>query len=271
MKNLEQLLNLYAIAYHNEKYFIKVFWDELSRKLFTDDEYNSLSEYLIASVGYLKMSDEEKLRFCVDNLLSPLALAREVFCEAALKNALELGAKQCVFINSGYSLSSIHNSFYLKQAEVFEVDTEQILADKILRVENAGQKFTSNINFINADFTVDNLSKKLLEDKNYDNEKITFVSIFGVTQKLRKADFSSLLSEFKKFIAWGSTVVFDYNSSYSYIELQKILSLHGFKIYEHIDFEQMTKQFFSCHNYANPENIMKAQKGVNYVLSVFQP
>ena len=59
-------------------------------------------------------------------------------------------------------------------------------------------------------------------------------------------------------------------SKYSYREIEKILEDNNMLIYEYLDDEKMTKQFFEDYNDNNPSNNMKAPKGVAYILAVKQ-
>ena len=52
------------------------------------------------------------------------------------------------------------------------------------------------------------------------------------------------------------------------VKLELLLHECGFLIYEHLDNEEMTKQYFSDYNNANPEHGMQAPEGVAYIMAV---
>ena len=55
---------------------------------------------------------------------------------------------------------------------------------------------------------------------------------------------------------------------YSYQEIEKMLSLYGFKIYEYLNDSDITNEFFYNYNTLNPNNKIIAPKGVYYCLAV---
>lgn len=58
------------------------------------------------------------------------------------------------------------------------------------------------------------------------------------------------------------------HACYSYEEMEAILEKYNMQIFEHLDSEQMTSQYFSEYNSANSSQQMKAQSNVNYCLCV---
>lgn len=57
-------------------------------------------------------------------------------------------------------------------------------------------------------------------------------------------------------------------SKYSYQEIENILSENGFLIYEHLNDQEMTNNYFEKYNILNPNNRIIAPKGVAYCLAV---
>ena len=57
-------------------------------------------------------------------------------------------------------------------------------------------------------------------------------------------------------------------AKYSYQEIETILSLNGFKIYEYLNDSDITNEFFYNYNTLNPNNKIIAPKGVCYLLAV---
>ena len=57
-------------------------------------------------------------------------------------------------------------------------------------------------------------------------------------------------------------------AAYSLDELEMILQNCGFLIYEHLNHEEITEQYFGDYNAKNPRHIMQAPEGVGYILAV---
>lgn len=89
----------------------------------------------------------------------------------------------------------------------------------------------------------------------------------------------------------GSDVVFDYavkcddaigerqsklakgageemKAAYSEGELEEILDMSGFAVYENFGCDEMTERYMSSYNAANPRHMMKAFENVGYCLAV---
>ncbi len=57
-------------------------------------------------------------------------------------------------------------------------------------------------------------------------------------------------------------------ASYSYKDMEKLLSARGLLIYEHLTPQDVTEQYFKAYNNANPSHPMTAFDNVNYCLAV---
>ena len=57
---------------------------------------------------------------------------------------------------------------------------------------------------------------------------------------------------------------------YSYSDIEQLLSAHEFLIYEHLEPQGITEQYFALYNEANPKNQMSAFDNTNYCLAVKQ-
>ena len=122
----------------------------------------------------------------------------------------------------------------------------------------------------------------------------SFASLLGISYYLDREAFARLLKMLGVIMCEGSSVCFDYpsaedsletrtnralaqaaneqmKSQYTGDELISLLSDCGFLVYEHLDHQQMTSQYFSEYNRACPEHRMEAPKGVGYVHAVRKP
>ena len=57
-------------------------------------------------------------------------------------------------------------------------------------------------------------------------------------------------------------------AEYTYAEMEEMLADSGFLIYEHLDPDEMTEQYFKEYNAHTPEHAMHAPEGVAYLLAV---
>ena len=120
--------------------------------------------------------------------------------------------------------------------------------------------------------------------------------VLNIQYYLSKQNFETLLSVISAILPKGSSIIFDYpdeNSytkkagerakkqsmlagaaneqmlaSYSYAEMEQLLSAHDFLIYEHLTPQEMTEEYFESYNKANPSHRMTAFDNVNYCLAV---
>lgn len=287
--NLTALMCAFAKAYHYKNNRCRIFNDNVSENLLTVDEYNSFSYNLSSGISFFNPgfigTKEESLRWIMDNQISPSILGRSIYTEKSLETAVKLGCKQYLIYASGYDTFAYRNKHsYLK---VFEIDKESIIDDKIKRVEKLN---IDNINYIKCDFTKDNWIKHIIKSE-YNSNIISFNSLLGISYYLTKEEFSNMIKEISNIICEGSSVIFDYPTNnegeestknrklasgagetmkarYSYKEIEDILTNNNLYIYEHLNDVEMTNNHFITYNTLNPNNRMKAPKGVNYCLAI---
>ena len=292
-KKMTALVSCFARAYHSTNNEIKIFDDYLASKLLSEDEYNLISDNMAKGINYFnqnfKGTDEEALRCIVDNQLSPTTLGRSVYTERMLENAIRIGAKQYLIFASGYDTYAYRQGNYDNDFKVFEIDQSFMIDDKINRIKKLNIEMP-NVNYIKCDFTNENWNKKIINNSNYDINKISFCSLLGITYYLPKDDFKGMVKKISNMISYGSTLVFDYptysvdertqkveqlaqsaneemKAKYSYEEIEQILSDNELLIYEHLTPIEITEQYFKKYNNANPNNQMKEFDSVNYCLA----
>ena len=180
--------------------------------------------------------------------------------------------------------------------QIFEIDRPAVLADKIGSLARAEITPPENVQYIAADFTKSGWETALLQSSAFDRAKPTFVSVLGVVYYLPTADFVRLLQILRDLLFVGSTLVFDYPDEnantpkadvrahkqaqlcygagermydgYSERTLTRLLSDCGFRVYEHLTPPEITAQYFSLYNRANPEHQMTAFPNVHFCLAV---
>lgn len=289
-KNMTALISCFARCYHYKNNDVRIFSDNMAEKILNKEEYNNISKEMVKGIKFFNPtfsgSDEDALKWIVNNQLSPSVLGRSAFCEKSLENAYRLGCRQYLIFASGYDTFGYRNN--LGDLKVFEIDREVMINDKIRRLDL--NNFSHDlVNYVKCDFTDKNWVNKINESS-YNHDRLSFCSLLGISYYLSKDDFYGMLKNISNVICEGSSIVFDYpsykeskstlinerlasgageemKSKYSFNELKKELSNMGLYIYEHLNDEEMTKEYFDNYNKNNKDKIV-APKGVDYCLVV---
>lgn len=299
-KSMTALISAFARAYHSENNKTKVFNDSVARLLISNEEYVQISKNMADGISFFnpdfKESQEASLRWIVDNYLSPTQLARSAFAEKSLETAVSIGASQYIILGAGYDTFAYRQPVWANKLMIFEVDHPNTADDKKVRLEKNNITIPHNVHFILNDFTKNNLNISLSQNSIFNKNKLTFCSILGVLYYLSKKTFENILFELSSILPDGSSIVFDYPdeysytnkagerskkqsilanatgekmlSSYSYSELEHTLSKYGFLIYEHLNPDEMTAQYFNTYNISNPQHKIYAFDNTNYCLAV---
>lgn len=293
MNNMTALVSAFARAYHNEKYMVPIFSDSIAKQLLGQD-YEKVAESMKQGISFFAPtfhgSEEEALRYIVDQQLSPLPLARSAFAEQALQRAVNCGTKQYLLLGAGYDTFAHRQPDWAERLQIFELDKEEMSRDKQERIGAALLPGQENLHYAAADLSQENWQECLMR-KGFSTEKISFCSLLGLIYYLPKDAFKALMKKLSQILPTGSSLVFDYpmtvegeqskkqkllaqgaeepmQAEYDYEELEQLLSSCGFRIYEHLLPDEMTEQYFSLHNLANPEHPMKAMEAAAYCLAV---
>jgi len=298
-KNMTALVSAFARAYHYKNNDKSIFSDNVAEKIITVEEYKSIYLNMAKGISFFNPqfsgSEDEAVRWIVNNYLSPSPIGRSVFTENKLELEVRLGVKQYLIFASGYDTFAYRQEAYSKNINIFEIDKPEMIDDKIKRIKEYVDEI-DNINFVKIDFEKDKILDKLLDTDMFDKDKKSICSLLGISYYLGKEDFVSMISEISSVVPEGSSIVFDYpdenyytsnagerakkqimmasaagevmKSSYSYKELEKILSERGFLIYEHLTPGEITKEYFGDYNKKNPTNMITAFDNVNYLFTV---
>ena len=299
-KSMTALVSAFSRAYHSLNNEITIFNDNVARRLLSDEEYVQISKSMSDGIGFFNPTftgnAEQALRWIVDNQLSLSPLGRAAFAEKSLERAVQIGAKQYLILGAGYDTFAYRQPTWGSNLEIFEIDHPATSNDKRVRLKNAKLMIPDNVHYIKADFMEEAWPKALLADRTFNCNKISCSSILGVAYYLSKRTFEALISAISEISPKGSSIIFDYpdeNSytekagerakkqsmlagaanekmlaSYSYGDMERLLSAHDFLIYEHLTPQEMTKQYFENYNKANPLHRMTAFDNVNYCLAV---
>ncbi|MDO4544528.1 MAG: class I SAM-dependent methyltransferase [Bacillota bacterium] len=143
--------------------------------------------------------------------------------------------------------------------------------------------------YIPCDLAKDGWDAKLI-NSGYQKERLSFYGLLGISYYLTGEEFGSLLKTISRIICGGSQICFDYptietgdesrknrqlaeaaqeqmKAKYSYQEMAQLLQANGFALRKHLNDEQMTAQYFTEYNRANPQHQMQAPEGVSYCLA----
>lgn len=294
------LTSLFARAWHNAQYAVRVLEDDVSRKLLTDAEYRAIGEHMANGISFFAPqfsgTKEQALRLIATEYLCPSVLGRAAFSEQALRTAAKIGTAQYLILSAGYDTFPYRQPTFAKNMRIFELDRAATVQDKIARLARAGIAPPENVQYLTADLTASGWEKVLSENPAFDRNIPTFCSLLGLVYSLSTADFVSLLCTLRDLLSAGSALVFDYPdenafgahagvraqkqaklaraagepmcSGYSLPTLIRMLSDCGFRVYEHLTPDEITTQYFALHNRANPELPLRAFDNVNYCLAV---
>ncbi len=299
-KSMTALVSAFSRAYHSLNNEVKIFDDTVARKLLAEEEYTQISKSMSDGISFFNPTfvgtAQEALRWVVDHQLSPPPLGRAAFAEKSLERAVQIGARQYLIFGAGYDTFAYRQPSWADTVEIFEIDHPATAHDKQERLKNANLVIPNNVHYIEADFTKEAWADVLLNHKAFDRSKISCGTILGVAYYLSKQTFEPLISVISAILPKGSSIIFDYpdeNSytekagerakkqamlagaaneqmlaSYSYDEMEQLLSAHDFLIYEHLTPQEMTEEYFESYNKANPSHRMTAFDHVNYSLAV---
>ena len=285
MDNMTALVSCFARAYHHKNSERPVFADSVAEKLLTAEEYAAISRNMAQGIGYFapgfKGTPEGALRLIVNRQLAPSVLARSVFCERAIDNAVHLGCGQVVIYACGYDTFSLRTA---NQAlTVYELDRPEMIEDRRMRIARAGLEPVCRAKSIGCDLSK-SIWKESLIEAGLDAERPSFSSLLGISYYLTGDAFENLIAGIASLCCEGASICFDYPSNeeggesarnrelaaaageamkarYSYGEMEALLSRAGFLIYDHMDADEATEAFFK-------DSDMTAPAGVGYCLAV---
>jgi methyltransferase (TIGR00027 family) len=300
--SMTELLSLYAISYHSLSNRVKIFDDHIAGRLLREEEKMRISSSLTRGIKFFDPSfsgtDEGALRHIIDNNLSPSPLGRAAFMEKALETSVMIGTRQLIILASGYDTFACRQPEWAKKLRIFELDRLCMTEDKKQRLAAAGIPRPENLFRISIDLTKDQIADKLNSHKAFDKYEPSFYCMPGTVYDLSKECFGNIIKSLSCLAPKGSSLVFDYPdentytsragdrakkqvlmalgaggsmlASYSYEEIEEMLSANGMLIYEHLTPDEITIQYFDEYNRSNSDRRMTAFDNMNYCLAVKQ-
>lgn len=298
--SMTAMVSAFSRAYHSRNNSVKIFDDSMADRFLTEEEYKQISFNMAKGISFFNPgfegNEDEALRWIVDNQLSPSPLGRAAYTERMLDNAVLLGAKQYLIFAAGFDSFAYRQPLFAAGLQIFEIDHPSTSQEKQKRAEAFLEKPVENLHYIQADLTEADWYKYLEGSNAFDKHKKSFCSLLGISYYLTKTDFGHLIRVISELVPAGSSIVFDYpdelsytghagerakkqaamaaaageamKAGYSYAELEQLLARHGFLMYEHLEPNEITEQYFKQYNQANPEHKISAFDNVNYCLGV---
>ena len=289
-ENRTALMCAFARAYHSENAEPPIFNDYLAKRLLGDEEYQKIAESLTDGIGFFMpdfKGDGQSALDAAVSVIAPPVLARSAFTERSLETACLIGTSVYAAIGSGYDTFAYRSLHRPEGLKVIELDFADVIEDKLRRLERAGIDTPENTYYIHAEQKMTNRTATRLIADGFNSRVKSFCSILGATQYMTVNEFSNILGIIGRLQSPGSSLVFDYHcsedeklvslaagagekmqSTYTYLEIERLLSRFGYLIYEHLNAEETTEQYFSDYNRANPSRPMKAPASSAYCLAV---
>ena len=148
-ESMTALTSLFARAWHNEEYAVRVLEDDVSRKLMTDEEYESICSHMAGGISFFSPQFEgtpkQALEYIAAEYLCPSVLSRGAFTEDSLRNAAKFGAEQYLILGAGYDTFAYRQPPYAERLKIFELDSQNMIRDKTARLARAEIIQTQNV------------------------------------------------------------------------------------------------------------------------------
>ena len=268
------MAGLYSRAYHSENYSTPVFDDYAARILITPEECDQIPKYLLSGYSYVKQNVEDKneaLKSIINRFLSPSPLAVSAFTEAALREAVDLGAQQYIIFGAGYDTFSIRQPEWALSLEILEFNDPNLTWDKRRRLNRANIALPPNVHYVGTTDPAE-LARILSNGMIFDKDKVTFCSIPYMMNAFSKEDYDRLFLNLAPFLSVGSTVALEYPNGavpagYKYSELEELMSRNGLQIDRVLGPSEMTYEYFFDYNEANPDYPITAPGNLSYCLA----
>lgn len=289
-ENRTAIMCAFARAYHSKNAEPPIFNDYLAKRLLGDDEYGMIAGSLTDGIGFFMPDfngDGQSALDAAVSVIAPPVLARSAFAERSLETACLIGTSVYAAIGSGYDTFAYRSLHRPEGLKVIELDFADVIKDKLRRLERAGIDIPENTFYISAEQKMTSRTAVRLIADGFNSRVKSFCSILGATQYMTVKEFSNILGIIGRLQSPGSSLVFDYHcsedeklvslaagagekmqSTYTYLEIERLLSRFGYLIYEHLNAVEATEQYFSDYNKANPSRPMKTPENSAYCLAV---
>lgn len=293
--SMTALMDLFVRAYHADGRGEKVLSDQAARQLLDGEEYRRLAESMreaaLLSESGFRGRPEEALDWIVRRHLAPGVLGPAAFSEAALKSEVMIGTRQYISVGGGYEDFSYRAPEWARNVSVFTVESPEVLGGLHARAERAGLKPLCACADIPAESLDAGWVERLRTHTAFSADRRSFVSMMGGTCRTDRTALQETLTALGCLTPEGSAVALDYADAesdeplrrqglmarltgepgwqtYSYREMERLLSGSGFLIYEHLTPEEMEERFFWPYNLKHLRAQIHPAPSLNCVLAV---
>ena len=243
----QKLRDAYARCYYQQGGFPrKVLADDAAAVMLTKEELEAYREGLAPySLAQMKQHIRD---FDVANVI-----VKDAYISGAAMVEAIHGADRMVSVGGGYStLCSRLAASKISRYEIFDIEASDILEDKYARLERVGGE-TEGITKIP-------LEEGFLEKLRFNKKMFWDLTCYSSLK---------LIKELGQRLVYDSTVVFVYKGEY--LEIEKMLSDWGFRIYEYSSGSELEKRFFEKANMMSSQYKLSVDKEMNMVLAVKKP
>lgn len=287
----------FARAYHSNYERDKIFDDYLAFDMMGKAEYDQIGSLIYHNFDVLKAKEQpyfksEELKETLAEYLSPIPLSRIQYAENKLKEfAAQHQACQYVICGAGADTFAFRNDN--PNIRIFEIDHPDTQKYKLQRIRDLEWNIPENVQYVPVNFEQDDM-KKSLELAGFDQNKVTFFSILGVTYYLTLPIFERTVSDMADLSKGGSVILFDYpdetthNSDrntervarlaqvtaslgetmkhgFTYPSLKRMLVKHNFTQIEHMTPNKIQKLFFEGRS-----DNCRAFENVHFIAATFE-
>lgn len=281
------LVGAFVRAYHMESLKgaegAAIFRDELAR-LLLGEEYDALAGGILLTAGLMRpLGDRDgALDRLIRGRLGPVYLSRAAFSERMMERAVLLGTRQILLMTAGLNSLAHRLPLWAEGSLIMEIDSPLSGHNKRRRIAELGLKSPPGLRYAAADIRSRLWPAVVAACPDFDMASRSFLDLCGLTFALSHSELEVFLARLSPLLAPGSAVVLDYPSRpekspaesggplyrFSLGELSDLLQRHGLIMYDHLEPEELSAEYFSPHNTMRPARAFAPPGGMGFCLAV---
>jgi methyltransferase (TIGR00027 family) len=205
----------------------------------------------------------------ISSALYAYIIARTAFFDEVVKNALEKGIPQIVFLGAGYDSRAYRFRQLIKNTRIFEMDIQSTQQRKLKILSDAKVPLPEQLSFVTINFKTEKI-ENALEKKGYNRSLQTLFIWEGVSYYLADEAINETLRFVHDCSAPGSAICFDYMTEKTesvhagepfrfWIAPDKInafLAERGLTLKDHLDNNEMEKRYLTLKDGKLAEKVM---------------
>ena len=207
--SMTALVSAFCRAYHSGRSGAKIFDDPYAARLLTPEESQQIGQHMAAGAAFFdpafRGDETAALARVMDGFLSPAPLCRAAFAEECFTGS---GTVQYLLLGAGYDTFACRHGGWAAAHGVYELDREEVLADKQARLAQAGIALPDTVRYAAADLSREDWPEALLA-AGFSPEKPAFCGAMGLSYYLTGQAMAALLRRLAGLLAVGSRVAMD--------------------------------------------------------------